>query len=129
MKLVITYFVVLACAFQGHRATAYSPNPTLDELSLLTRYPGMGYNALEANPQGAFYAGGVNPGIKTSWFIFNQTYCPGTTAFYNGRSLQVPDQVVFHATHSCTWENSTNTYSGQTSYKNELSHTVDASGK
>ena len=31
----------------------------LDELSLVTRYTGMGYNILMANPEGDFNRGGV----------------------------------------------------------------------
>lgn len=104
MKFIVTYFFVLACATL--QATAVS-NAPLDQLSLLTRYAGMGYNALQANPEGDFYLGGVNPGIKTTRFIFNHTYCLRRQAFFDGQSMQVPDQVSFHLSHSCSWNNAT----------------------
>ena len=129
MKSIIVYFAMLASAtFQTHRATAVTPN-TPDELSLVTKYAGVGYNALEANPEGDFYLGGINRGIKTTRLIFNHTYCQGRQAYYRGRAMQLPDQVEFQTTSSCTRASTTNAYSGQTSYKNELSRNVDTSGK
>ena len=101
----------------------------IDELSLVTRYAGMGYNLLMANPEGDFNLGGVDPGIKSTWFIFEHTYYQGKEAFYNGQVLQVPDQVTFHMSQSCAMSETTNAYSGQTSYKNELSVYVEESGE
>ena len=49
---------------------------------LLTRYAGMGYNALQANPEGDFYSGGIDPGIKTTRLIFKHTYSDGKRTFY-----------------------------------------------
>lgn len=106
-------------------ATAVSLNTPLDQLPLLTRYAGMGYNALQANPEGDFYLGGINP----TRFIFNHTYCQRKQAIYNGQAMNVPDQVSFHAAASCSRFDTTDAYSGQTGYKNELSRNVDASGK
>jgi len=131
MKLMILSFAFLVGAFQAH-LTVGRPHATrsvTDQLSLVTRYAGMGYNALEANPEGDFYRGGINPGIKTTRFIFKHTYSDGMRAFYRGRAMSVPDQVVFHMSQSCVLSATTNAYSGQTSYKNELSQSVEASGK
>ena len=123
-----TLLAVLCMAFQACTTAASSPT-TPDELSLLTRYAGMGYNALEANPEGDFNRGGDNPGIKRTQIIFEHTYCDNTQKFYNGRALQVPDQVVFSPKESCNEEEITNAFSGQTSYRNELSESVQIDGK
>lgn len=45
----------------------------LDQLSLVTRYAGTGYNLIKGNPEGDFSYGGVDPGIKTTHVIFSQT--------------------------------------------------------
>lgn len=89
----------------------------------------MGYNLLQANPEGDFNRGGVDPGIKTTRFVFKQTYSQGNNIFYQGRRMQVPDQVTFHQTHSCVQTHSTKAYSGQASYRKELSLNVEAAGK
>ena len=130
MKFSAVYFVgLLACAFQAQVATT-SPmvRTETNQLSLVTRYAGMGYNMLQANPEGDFNLGGVDPGIKTTRFIFQHTYTNGKEAFYKGKMMQVPDQVTFHMSQSCALSQTSNAYSGQTSYKNELSVNVEASG-
>ena len=101
----------------------------LDMLSLVTRYTGMGYNLLMANPEGDFYLAGIDPGIKTTRFVFKHTYSQGSQVFYNGNSLQLPDQVIFHELDSCAQSRTTNAYSGQTSYRNELYVNTETSGK
>ena len=127
--LVAICIAVLAGASIQVRVAMASSVTTPDELSLLTRYAGLGYNALQANPEGDFYQGGINPGIKTTRFIFNHTYCEGKQVVYNGRPMLVPDQVEFQTTGACVMTEAANAYSGQTSYKEELSLSVDASGK
>ncbi len=47
---------------------------SVNSASLVTRYAGMGYNLLQANPEGDFNRGGVDPGIKTTRFVFKHTY-------------------------------------------------------
>lgn len=91
----------------------------------------MGYNLLEGNPEGDFNRGGVDPGIKSTRFIFKQTFSSSqtNTIFYRGQKMRVPDQVTFHQTQSCVKSSSTNAYSGQSSYKKELSLSVQAEGK
>ena len=122
--------LLFACALQVHPTGATPMAWTeLDELSLVTRYAGMGYNLLMANPEGDFHRGGVDPGIKSTRFIFKHTYSSGKKAFYRGKVVEVPDQVSFHMSQSCAMSESTNAYSGQTSYKKELSVNVEASGK
>ena len=103
----------------------------IDELSLVTRYAGMGYNLLMANPEGDFNSGGADPGIKTTRFIFKHTYTKGSEndAFYKGKVLKVPDQVTFHTTQSCAMSQHSDAYSGQKSYRDELSLSVEASSK
>ena len=76
------------------------------------------HDLLMANPEGDFNLGGVDPGIKSTRFIFEHTYSQGKEAYYNGQVLQ-----------SCAMSEITNAYSGQTSYKNELSVNVDESGE
>ncbi len=97
--------------------------------SLVTKYAGMAYNLLQANPEGDFHRGGVDPGIKTTRYVFEHTYSPGNEIYYQNQKMQVPDQVEFHQTQSCVESSSTKAYSGMTSYKNELSVNVDAEGK
>ena len=46
----------------------------LDQLSLVTRYAGTGYNLVRGSPEGDFNYGGVDPGIRTTQEIFAHTY-------------------------------------------------------
>lgn len=85
----------------------------------------MGYNILQVNPEG----GSDDSGIKRTRFIFRHTYDQCKREYYNGQALEIPDQVTFHATESCSRRDISNAYSGETSYKRELSRSVDASGK
>lgn len=127
---MLTIFL-LACVLVPQAAIAtYIPMAVteVDALSLVTRYTGMGYNILMANPEGDFYRGGVDPGIKSTRFIFKHTYDNNKKAFYRGTEMDVPDQVEFHMTQSCVKKESSNAYSGETSYKKELSVNVEASG-
>ena len=133
---------MLAGAFQAQPALAlphdmFIPQGTevefaelspADQLSLITRYAGMGYNLLQANPEGDFYLGGVDPGIKTTRFVIDLTYDQGKQAYHMGESLNLPDQVSFHSSDSCASTYTSTAYSGQKSYQDELSVNVDASG-
>ncbi len=101
----------------------------VDPASLVTRYAGMAYNLLQANPEGDFNRGGIDPGIKTTRYVFNHTYSQGNEVHYQGKRMQVPDQVTFHQTDSCVESQSTNAYSGQTSYRKELSRNVKTDSK
>ena len=136
---MITFATLLACAILSQMVTAnemaIANEPASEmalaehgELSLVTRYAGMGYNILKANPEGDFYLGGTDPGIKTTRFIFNFTYADGKEAFYKDKMMLVPDQVTFHMSESCAKSHTSDAYSGQTSYKHELSVNVEASG-
>lgn len=129
IKLVIANLAILfiCISLQVHPSLC-TASVTPDQLSLVTRYAGMGYNALMANPDGEFARAAVDPGIKTTRFIFNHTYCRGTQVIYRGTAMRVPDQVKFHGINSCASVATARAYSGQTSYKNVLSHSVDISG-
>ena len=133
--LVIGFIPFLFCAFLVARVATADTNlhtvahAQIDELSLITRYAGMGYNILEANPEGSFYIGGADPGIKSTRYIFEHTFTEGKEAIYNGEVLDVPDQVEFMMDEACAETKVTHAYSGQTSYKSELSQYVDASGR
>ena len=130
MKLPLIYFLVFfAGAFQAQVTIAGSiALAEVDQLSLITRYAGMGYNLLSANPEGDFNLGGVDPGIKSTRFIFKHTYNNGNKAYYMGKSLQVPDQVEFHMAQSCAMSQVYSAYSGQTSYRKTLSMNIETSG-
>ena len=98
-------------------------------LSRVSRYAGMGYNILRGNPEGDFDIGGKDPGIKTTRWVFDHTYESGKKAFYQDHGMDVPDQINFHMTETCAASQSTRAFSGQTSYKDQLSTNIDASGK
>lgn len=100
----------------------------IDQLSLVTRYTGTGYNLVRGNPEGDFNRGGIDPGIRTTNEIFSHTYTMGKKAFYLGRAMDVPDQVKFHMTHSCAASQSVQAYSGRKSYMKELEKSVSVSG-
>lgn len=88
MNWIIISFAVFVSAFQAH-ITSGRPQTTqnaIDELSLVTRYDGMGYSTQQANPEGDFYRSGINPGIKTTRFIFNHTYWGNLSARSGGIS-------------------------------------------
>lgn len=119
----------------GDTESGIKPKPMVeteqaDELSLVTRYAGMGYNLLTGNPEGDFSIGGADPGIKTTKFIFKHTYTKGdeNDAYYRGHTLKVPDQVTFLMTAGCSSSQRSDAYSGQASYREELLQNVDASG-
>ena len=61
----------------------------LDMLSSVTRYAGTEYNLVRGNPEGDFNKGGVDPGIRTTNFIFTHTYAMRKKAFYRGRVMDV----------------------------------------
>lgn len=129
MKLVIANIAILLVCITLQIPTATSvASVTPDQLSIVTDYAGVGYNALTANPDGEFAQAAIDPGIKALRRIFNRTYCNGNQAFYRGTAMRVPDQVVFQPIDSCANIATTNAYSGQTSYKNKLSASVDISG-
>ena len=100
----------------------------IDQLSLVTRYTGTGYNLVRGNPEGDFNRGGIDPGIRTTNEIFSHTYTMGKKAFYLGKGMDVPDQVKFHMTHSCAASQSVQAYSGRKSYMKELERSVSVSG-
>ena len=100
----------------------------VDQLSLLTRYAGMGYNLLTGNPEGSFKLGGLDPGIKTTRYIVDHTYNQNKVSFYRGKEHAVPDQVEFHMSDTCTTTTSTQAYSGESSYREELSLSVGVTG-
>lgn len=100
-----------------------------NQLSVVTRYVGNGYNLIRGNPEGKFNLGGVDPGIKSTREIFTHTYAKGRQVYYRGRSVQVPDQVSFRASESCAAEHTTRAYTGRKSYMKELQLGVSVSGK
>ena len=100
----------------------------LDQLSLVTRYAGVGYNIIKGNPEGDFNRGGVDPGIRTTHEIFTHTYRKGKRVFYRGRAMTVPDQVNFHMSQSCAASHSVQAFSGRKSYMNELDTSMSVSG-
>ena len=100
----------------------------IDQLSLITRYTGTGYNLVKGNPEGDFKRGGIDPGLKVTNVIFTHTYTSGKRAFYRGRAMQVPDQVNFHMSQSCASSHSVQAYSGRKSYMKELETSVSVSG-
>ena len=100
----------------------------VDQLSLVTRYAGTGYNLIKGNPEGDFNYGGIDPGLKVTNVIFTHTYARGKKAYYRGRAMQVPDQVNFHMSQSCASSHSVQAYSGRKSYMKELETSVSISG-
>ena len=100
----------------------------VDQLSLVTRYTGVGYNIIRGNPEGDFDRGGVDPGIKTIHEIFDLTYKRGKQAFYQGKAMDVPDQVSFHVSQSCAASHSVKAFSGRKSYMKQLDRSVSVSG-
>ena len=100
----------------------------INQLSLVTRYTGTGYNLVRGNPEGDFNRGGIDPGIRTTNEVFSHTYTMGKTVYYLGRRMAVPDQVNFHMTQSCAASESVQAYSGRKSYMKELEKSVSVSG-
>ena len=129
MKLVIANIaILLLCITLQIPTTTSVASVTPDQLSIVTDYAGVGYNALMANPDGEFAQAAIDPGVKALRRIFNHTYCNGNQVFYRGTAMRVPDQVVFTPIDSCASVAVTDAYSGQTSYKSKLSSSVDISG-
>ena len=106
----------------------YDALTQLDQLSLVTRYAGVGYNIIRGNPEGDFNRGGIDPGIKTTHAIFAHTYKSGKKAYYRSSTMDVPDQVLFHMSQSCTSSSSVKAFSGRKSYMKELDTSVSVRG-
>lgn len=130
-------FVVQCLAFasavvliEGHSQYSFGyniNNANIEERDVLypiTRFAGMGYNLLRGNPEGDFERGGKDPGLRDTRWIFNLTYRMNKEGLYNGKSVQVPDQVEFQPTQTCASRSLTRAYSGQTSYQKELQRNV-----
>lgn len=123
--IIINIALLLACIFLQARTAATVPIP--NQLSVVTRYTGIGYNALYANPDGEFTNGRINPGIRATRFIFKHTHSNGYEVFYRGRRTQIPDQVAFVPHNICVRTESAEVYGGQASYKEKLSRNVEHS--
>jgi hypothetical protein len=57
----------------------------IDQLSLVTRYTGTGYNLVRGNPEGDFNRGGIDPGIRTTNEIFSQHLRHGKESLLPGK--------------------------------------------
>lgn len=99
-----------------------------DLLQAVTRYVGVGYNLLRGSPNGDFDNGGIDPGILSTRTIFDFTYDEGREAFFRGKTVQVPDQVNFQPSSSCTRTSQNRAYSGAKSYQRALDLGVNAGG-
>lgn len=106
----------------------YDALTQLDQLSLVTRYAGVGYNIIRGNPEGDFNRGGIDPGIKTTRVILAHTYKSGKKAYYRSSTMDVPDQVQFHMSQSCASSSSVKAFSGRKSYMKELDTSVSVGG-
>ena len=106
----------------------YDALAQLDQLSLVTRYAGLGYNIIRGNPEGDFNRGGIDPGIKTTREILTHTYKKGRKALYQGRAMEIPDQVSFYTSQSCASSHSIKAFSGRKSYMKELESSVSVEG-
>ena len=100
-----------------------------NQLSLIVHFAGTGYNLVRGNPEGDFNYGGVDPGVRTTYDIFAQTYTSGKKVYYLGKTMQVPDQVNFVMSHSCAESHTIQAYSGSKSYMQELEASVSVSGR
>ena len=106
----------------------YDALAQLGQLSLVTRYAGLGYNIIRGNPEGDFNRGGIDPGIKTTREILTHTYKKGRKALYQGRAMEIPDQVSFYMSQSCASSHSIKAFSGRKSYMKELESSVSVGG-
>ena len=101
---------------------------TVDQLSLVTHYVGVGYNIIRGSPDGNFDLGGRDPGILLTRSIFTFTYKKNKEAFYLGKSMKVPDQVNFASSSGCSQKRQSYAFSGAKSYQKELSFKVNPEG-
>ena len=99
-----------------------------DKLSLLTLYAGVGYDLITGSPEGDFDVGGIDPGIKITRKIFKLSYTQNKKAYYLGNAMNVPDQVLFHASHACSSSEAIKIFMGEKSYQSDLSVSVQAEG-
>ena len=91
------------------------------------RYSGTGYNILKGNPEGDLKIRGRDPGLEATREVFAHTYSK-KEVYYGVRMLQIPDQISFHASHSCAAQHSERAISGRKSYSEELEGSVSLSG-
>ncbi len=100
-----------------------------DLLTLLTDYMTLGYNYLDGNPEGgSFLLGGKDPGLRSGRPVFKLTYALGKKVYYNGKTLDEPDQVKFQNAAYCSSQKTVQLYSGTSSYQKKLDLHVAVSG-
>lgn len=99
-----------------------------DELSDVTRYVSVGYNLIKGNPEGDFYSGGRDTGVKLLYQIFKFSFIKQKTELYLGMVVNEPDQVEFEPYDACVTSTSNEVYSGAKSYRDEIAVEVDAEG-
>ncbi len=123
MKLIIINIALLFFGITLQARTA----ATAQYDSSIPRFTGIGYNALKANPDGnSLYGSARDPGILFTNHIFEFTYYEGEHASYQDTEIQIPDQVEFDFRGSyCVTHELANAFSGQKSYKEGLSESVD----
>ena len=116
---------------QGHAVEGVDYEQTLTDVNIeerdalypIARYAGMGYNLLQGNPEDSFKRGGIDPGIKSTRWIFNLTMQNHKEHRYNDKTVIVPDQIEFQPLSGCISRSSQ--YTGQTSYQRELQNNIE----
>ena len=91
-------------------------------------YVGVGYNLLEANPEGGdLSTGGIDPGLRPNRKYFNLTY--QNNKISTDLKYLIPDQLSYEPHTSCLTLESNEVVTGTKSYQNELKVDVKAEGK
>ncbi len=99
-----------------------------DLLTIITDYMTLGYNYLDGNPEGgSFLLGGKDPGLRSGRRVFKLTYALGKKVYYNGMTLEEPDQVEFQNAAYCSSEKTVHLYTGTSSYQKKLDLHVSVS--
>ena len=107
---------------------AQSPQCTASNTNLIA-FAGIGYDLLEANPDGDFNIGGLDPGYRLAHNFFKLTYTQGKTVNFRGTVVDLPDQMSYTPATACSSIQSARTFSGTSSYQKKLDVNIEASGK
>lgn len=105
-------------------STAYGPDDTPSSQVMREPLVGVGYHVIYGNPEGSFFHGGRDPGLKRTRRIMRLTYNEGKSTILRGTRQRVADQVTFVRVDSCSYNQKSKLIYGTSSYRNKLRSSV-----
>ena len=126
LTAVLALFFTLCCLLSCQEAEGTTEQ--------LISYVGIGYDILKGNPEAdlsrvGLDRGGLDRGYRESHNILKRTYNENKKTTFQGRSIRLPDQMIYQPSHSCSSIGSTRAFSGTKSYQKKLDTDITVSGE